>query len=98
MMVRKYQQFRNWCFQFMGQSENEGYTSDTLRSLYQEFKKGKGVKSIRGVPNTRSAAEVLKRDSRFKRGDKMESYKDGNAGGEIWVSSRVVWFLNPDNE
>lgn len=98
MQVKKYKQFRDWCFRFMGDDGNEGYTADTLASRYQGYKKSKGSKSIRGVPNTASASEVLKRDSRFKRGEKLHSYKDGNAGGEIWFSCRVVWFLNPDNE
>lgn len=98
MQVKKYKQFRDWCFRYMGNNGNEGYTSDTLTSLFQDYKKSRNSGIIRGVPNTASASEVLRRDSRFKRGEKTESYKDGNAGGEMWVSCRVVWFLNPDNE
>lgn len=96
-MGLKYLRFRDWCFRFMGDNGNEGYTSDTLSTRYQSHKKSNG-QTLRGVPNAASAAEVLKRDSRFKRGEKLESYKDGNEGGEVWTCARVVWFLNPNNE
>ncbi len=93
-MKLRYSQFRNWCFGFMGEEGNEGYTSDSLVSQYLAYKKSSG-KTIRGVPSIASASEVLKRDSRFKKGEKMEkSWKNDL----VWVSPRTVWFLNPNNE
>ena len=94
MKAKKYVQFRDWCFDFMGENGNEGYTSDTLVHRYQSYRVAdKNKRSVRGVPSVASASEVLRRDSRFKRGKEMEAWKDLG-----WVSPRVVWFLNPDNE
>lgn len=93
MKAKKYKQFRDWCFTFMGEQGNEGYTSDTLVSRYLSFREMNN-NSFRGVPQPASASEVLRRDKRFKKGEAMESWRNDM----VWVSERVVWFLNPDNE
>lgn len=94
-MKLKYARFRNWCFAFMGNDGNEGYTSDSLVTRYQAFKKNKGIGTVKGVPSIASASEVLRRDARFKRGENLSK---GCNDDMVWVSPRVVWFLNSDNE
>lgn len=94
-MKLRYVQFRDWCFTFMGENGNEGFTSDALVSQYQNYKKERGIKTVKGVPSINSASEVLKRDRRFKKGDSMsKTWKDDM----IWITPRIIWFLNSDNE